>query len=192
TYVLGALNVVDVARSVLGVAKEAAPGPSKNVLGGVAAAWDVAERVRGTRERAHDLASCTKGLRDKMIPLGPDGAGITADVQQFLETSEVNNQQMEPILQRSWIAGLVNLNRDEKKVGDASHRIDQEVHDVQEIITQVQVTHMQIQVIKLGKVVEELRFLMIQPTVEMTDASSTTSRTVCLAQRKWIEGEANG
>ncbi|KAG6824110.1 hypothetical protein H0H92_007992 [Tricholoma furcatifolium] len=160
---LRASNIADITRSVLGVAKESAPGLSKSVLGGVAAALDVAERVRGTKERAHDLASRTKGMRDKMRPLTRDG-GIAVDVQEFLHTLEENNQQIDPILHRSWISGLVNLNRDEKKVGNASRRIDEEVNDVQTLLsasTHAQVANMQMQVTQLGKDVTDLRFLVV-------------------------------
>ncbi|KAG6811030.1 hypothetical protein H0H92_009300 [Tricholoma furcatifolium] len=78
-------------------------------------------------------------------------------------TLEENNQQIEPILRRSWTAGLVNLNRDEKKVDDASRRFDEEVNGVQTLLsasTQVQVANMQMQVTKLGKDVDDLRLLM--------------------------------
>ncbi|KAG6823272.1 hypothetical protein H0H92_010812, partial [Tricholoma furcatifolium] len=161
---LRASNIGDITRSVLGVAKESAPGLSKSVLGGVAAALEVSERVRGTKERAHDLASRTKGMRDKMTPLSRDGGiAVNVDVQQFLHTLEENNQQIDPILHRSWISGLVNLNRDEKKVGNASRRIDEEVNDVQTLLsasTHAQVANMQMQVTQLGKDVTDLRFLV--------------------------------
>ncbi|KAG6809865.1 hypothetical protein H0H92_014371 [Tricholoma furcatifolium] len=158
-----ASNVADISRSLLGVAKEAAPGPSKSVLAGVSAAWDVAERIKATKERAQDLASRTKGMRDKLMTPYPDGAGIAVDVQQFLNILKENHQQIEPILHRSRIAGLLNLHRDEKRVSDASRRTDEEVNDVQALLsasTHVQVAHMQIQVTKLGKDVDDLKFLM--------------------------------
>ncbi|KAJ6577719.1 hypothetical protein B0H19DRAFT_567922 [Mycena capillaripes] len=127
----GSALCIDITLTSLTALRESADGfpPLKSAVCGVLALWNIAERVKTSKERAQALSRRAYEVLEVLTDAVPDPANIhpslLVSVQRFDDVLREARDAMVPLTKRRFMSSVLSLNRDEATLEVFNRRLDE-------------------------------------------------------------------